>query len=720
MKKNCKICLLLGLILTALLCCGTASAYLDFITEDKNWSVDLIDDKKDRVRITYVGESSHVRIPTHIPYSGRDLPIVWVSLHDKTISSVEFLLETDGGTPVREFYGPQNDSPITGLKISEGVQKVGGFQNCSHLTTVILPSTCTTIDYYAFEHCSSLTNINLDHVITIEPSAFLGTNLPEVLLPEGTAHIGGSAFMECPNLQRVTLPSTLITLESSAFRDCTALAEFDAGEANQITEIPANLLRGCTSLSSVTLPDTITRLKSYSFFGCAALENIDLPESLTAIEGYCFSGCDQITEITLPAGMTVIEENGLPGHLKKFVMSEGIGMSVVPAFAYDDLEELIAPVTVTATRYSSAKLPSLKRATVSRTTLLQGCKETLEEVTLLDSAYTSQSLQGYTALQKVTLPDELTVLPAGAFKDCTSLTEVSFPRHGLTIINTSTFRGCTALEHIEIPWGVTEIGAYAFQGCEHLYDVILPNSLTAIGSYTFADCSWLGSLDVPDSVDSISGSAFQNDWIVLTTRQGLAAWYTAKADPEDGIRVAFRDQVCYPNGTKPGMAASADSITLTAPEVTPEKEDYFYYYFLEALDGEYSDVISGVNLSSATFPGLNTADTSYTGWVVVGYSSESIDPETRDVRTDYNGVRSDNAVWGTAIPAPDFYLPAGLTEIEAEAFEGIAAKAVVIPESVVTISGNPFAESKVVVIYGYHDTWKAWAEDNGYTYMPME
>ncbi len=720
MKKYRKTCFLLILIAVLLCCCGTAMAYLDFITDDKNWSVDLIDQKRDRVSITYVGSSSYVRIPARIPYGDANLPVVQVSLLGKTISSVEFLLEADGGTPVREFYGPHNDSPITGLKVSEGVQKVGGFQNCSHLTTVILPSTCTILGEYAFDHCSSLTSINLDHVVSIDQFAFRGTNLSEALLPEGLVSIGGYAFTECPALQHVSLPSTLITLNSNAFMGCTALSDFDASKALQITEFPANLLRGCSSLTSVTFPDSLARLKSYAFYGCTALESIRFPDGLTTIEGYCFSGCDQVTEITLPASVTAIEENGLPGHLKKLVMLDGIRLSAVPAFPYDYLEELIAPVTVTAIRYSSAQFPSLKRATVSRTTMLNRCKETLEEVTLLDSAFASQSLQGYTALRKVTLPDGLTALPAGAFKDCTSLTEVSFPHHGLTIINTNTFRGCTALEHIEIPGGVTEIGSYAFQGCERLYDVSLPEGLTTIGTYAFADCAWLGSLDVPDTVDSISGSAFLNDWIILTTRQGLAAWYTAKADPDDGIRVAFRDQVLFPNGTEPGMEAGADAITLTAPEITPEKEDYYYYYFLEAVDGEYSNVISGVNLSSATFTGLNAADTSYIGWVVVGYSNDSIDPETRDVRKDYNGVRSDNAVWGTVIPAPDFYLPVGLTEIEAEAFQGIAAKAVVIPKSVVIISGNPFAASKVIAIYGYNNTWKAWAENNGYIYMPMD
>ena len=70
------------------------------------------------------------------------------------------------------------------------------------------------------------------------------------------------------------------------------------------------------------------------------------------------------------------------------------------------------------------------------------------------------------------------------------------------------------------------------------------------------------------------------------------------------------------------------------------------------------------------------------------------------------------------IPAPTFTLPAGLTAIEAEAFSGIAAVAVRIPASVISISGNPFAGSQVRYIYGTTELVRNFAEANGYTFVP--
>lgn len=71
-------------------------------------------------------------------------------------------------------------------------------------------------------------------------------------------------------------------------------------------------------------------------------------------------------------------------------------------------------------------------------------------------------------------------------------------------------------------------------------------------------------------------------------------------------------------------------------------------------------------------------------------------------------------------PEPDLFLPAALTTIESEAFAGIAAHVVVIPATVTSISGNPFAGSGVTTICGYDDTWRSWAENNGYVFVLLD
>jgi hypothetical protein len=70
-------------------------------------------------------------------------------------------------------------------------------------------------------------------------------------------------------------------------------------------------------------------------------------------------------------------------------------------------------------------------------------------------------------------------------------------------------------------------------------------------------------------------------------------------------------------------------------------------------------------------------------------------------------------------PAPTFTLPAAMTTIEAEAFSGIAAEAVLIPAGVTSITGDPFSGSSVRYIYGSTDLVRNFAQANGYIFVPV-
>ena len=70
-----------------------------------------------------------------------------------------------------------------------------------------------------------------------------------------------------------------------------------------------HLFYGCDSLTTVTLPDSLTTIGDYAFFFCSSLTTITLPDSLTTIGAYAFSGCDSLTTITLPEGLTTIGDS---------------------------------------------------------------------------------------------------------------------------------------------------------------------------------------------------------------------------------------------------------------------------------------------------------------------------------------------------------------------------------------------------------------------------
>lgn len=118
-------------------------------------------------------------------------------------------------------------------------------------------------------------------VTTIGVSAFKGSAVTSVSMPEGITSIDYNAFSGCQNLETVALPESLTTLGSEAFS-------------------------GCQNLESVTLPETLTTLGYSAFKACKLLKTIKIPSGVTAIPDQCFDGCSSLESVTIPEGVTTI------------------------------------------------------------------------------------------------------------------------------------------------------------------------------------------------------------------------------------------------------------------------------------------------------------------------------------------------------------------------------------------------------------------------------
>ena len=110
-------------------------------------------------------------------------------------------------------------------------------------------------------------------------------------------------------------------------------------------------------------------------------------------------------------------------------------------------------------------------------------------------------------LERITIPDSVTILGDKAFSHCPKLTSINIPSN-VTSIGSSTFSGCTGLTSINIPSSVTSIGNYAFYRCTGLTSVNIPSNVTSIGYEVFSECTRLTSINIPSSVTSIDSYAF--------------------------------------------------------------------------------------------------------------------------------------------------------------------------------------------------------------------
>ena len=182
------------------------------------------------------------------------------------------------------------------------IPKFGAFADCKNLTTVILPSSVTTIGPGAFRGCNNLTSINLSACTNLQHiymNAFEECDsLEEINLSNctGLTSIDNNAFDSCEKLTTVTLPSSVTTIDHHAFRGCNSLTSINLSAS--LTTIDFNAFEGCSSLASIDLSGckNMTSIGSYAFVG-SGLTSITLPASLTTIGGWAFNGCSGLKNI---------------------------------------------------------------------------------------------------------------------------------------------------------------------------------------------------------------------------------------------------------------------------------------------------------------------------------------------------------------------------------------------------------------------------------------
>lgn len=119
---------------------------------------------------------------------------------------------------------------------------------------------------------------------------------------------------------------------------------------------------------------------------------------------------------------------------------------------------------------------------------------------------------GYTALEKLELPQNLKTIGRRAFKGCISLRSIVFPKSLITMED-ECFSGCTSLEKADLPESLTTLGKYAFSQCSSLKTVQLPQHLMVIEDGVFNECRSLSQIDIPDEVISIRDFAFSSTGI---------------------------------------------------------------------------------------------------------------------------------------------------------------------------------------------------------------
>ena len=338
-----------------------------------------------------------------------------------------------------EFTTVTIPSSVTYNNVTYSVTNIGyyAFAFCSNLTSVTIPNSVVSLGQAAFSYCSGLTSIELPNSITsIGDYAFQGcTGLTSVIIPNSVVSIGFCSFRFCSNLSAITIPNSVTTIESHAFDSCTSLpidgniryADTYLVEAVNKTKstysirsntkwIGQDAFMGCNSLTSITIPNSVTSIGFDAFSGCGALTSVTIPNSVKKIEMQAFSNCSSLTSIELPNSITSIEN---------------------------------------ATFYYCSSLTSV---TVG------------ENVTSIGGS----AFYNCNSLTSITIPNSVTSIGRRAFSGCAGLTSITIG-DSVTSIETYAFYGCTSLISILISAkNPPFLGEYALNYCPKLSTINVP------------------------------------------------------------------------------------------------------------------------------------------------------------------------------------------------------------------------------------------------------
>ncbi len=319
--------------------------------------------------------------------------------------------------------------------------------------------------------------------------------------------IGNSAFYYCSSLTSVTIPDSVTTIGDSAFYNCSSLTSVTIPDS--VTEIGYRVFEHCDSLTSVTIGDSVTEIGKRAFLGCSSLTSVTIGDSVTTIGNYAFYYCDSLTSVTIPDSVTTIGDDAFydcRSLTSVYISDISAWCNISFSGSYSN------PLLYAHNLYLNNELVTDLTIPDSVTTIgedaFRNC-ESLTSVTIPDSVTSigGSAFEACSSLTSVTIGDNLTEIGGDAFAYCTSLISVTIP-DSVTTIGVAAFYYCSSLTSVTIPDSVTTIGDGAFYYCSSLTSVTIPDSVTTIEDATFAYCSSLRSVTIPDSVTTIGTGAF--------------------------------------------------------------------------------------------------------------------------------------------------------------------------------------------------------------------
>ncbi len=422
----------------------------------------------------------------------------------------------------------------------------------------------TTIGTSAFKDNKALKEINLDTIKTVSQEAFRGCGVaddgtdPATLTLNNVNAIGALAFYGC-GFKAVQIPRQLTSVATGKING-VEYGPFAGGKLETVSfgtlinTIPDNLCMNTTSLQKIELQSVKASLRTIgknAFKGCTSVEEVTIPKGILTVSNSAFEGCSGLTDVTIAAKTINAKAFAECKNLKAVKMEEGVTTIQGMAFANTQISAVTIPSTLTTA--GTTKEGTIEKGPFAGTMIAtvhgqtEDSTEAQEGATILPETkkIPDNLFLGCTSIIDVQIPETVTEIGQKAFKDASSVENVTFAVNtetgkvkGVEKIGISAFDGCSSLQELVLPETVTEVlqGAFAnegalvkadmsraaslkkwdkesFKGDTALAEVVLPTAggITAIPDGAFAGCTSLTgeNLKIPKNIVTITANAFK-------------------------------------------------------------------------------------------------------------------------------------------------------------------------------------------------------------------
>ncbi len=438
---------------------------------------------------------------------------------------------------------------------------------CSKIGTDAL--SLGTISTQAFDGCTGITELTIDNVSNIEDQAFGNCSyLARLTFGDDVYAISSNAFKGCANLQAIHIGKNV---PKYTFWNTIFPASLGALETITVSADNANYLSTATNClvdkkdftlylgtNNSVIPNTVKIIGVDAFNGCSGLSTINIPASVTEIRGNAFLNCTRLASVwcesETPASIQTTSFKNIYSDAVLYVPT----IDAVTAYKNSDWSNYFSDIRVAKKEANGMSwgLNPYGTGTGKYTLWISGIEEIgnfsaeggapwskdIDKIVEVDVSYGVKRIgnsvfKGFGAagtevtfnlpsslvsiadyaffscptLKNITIPASVETIGAACFRSCPALESVTFEGGSkLTSIAQNAFGECPTLKNVTIPASVKTIGVECFAWCSALESVTFEKGsiLTTIGNKLFYKCSALKSITIPASVGTIGEYCF--------------------------------------------------------------------------------------------------------------------------------------------------------------------------------------------------------------------